>query len=40
LLRTNALFANDEHPEGEVFDFRYDGDGGKFAAGTAYLKGA
>jgi hypothetical protein len=40
LMDTKAKFANDEHREGAEFDFRYDGEGKKFAAGTAYLKDA
>jgi hypothetical protein len=34
----NAKFGNGEMPEGETFDFKYDSDGGKFGAGTAWLK--
>lgn len=34
----NAKFGNDEKPDGEPFDFKYDSDGGKFGAGTAWLK--
>ncbi len=36
-----ALFGDDEdHKNGEVFDFRYDDDGEIFGAGTAFLKGS
>jgi len=34
----NALFGDEEHENGEVFDFRYDDDGEIFGAGTAFLK--
>jgi len=34
----NAKFGDTEQPDGEVFDFRYDDEGGKFGAGTAWLK--
>jgi hypothetical protein len=36
----NAKFGDDEHPDGEVFDFRYDDEDGQFGAGTAFLKGS
>ena len=34
----NALFGDEDHEDGEVFDFRYDDDGEIFGAGTAFLK--
>jgi hypothetical protein len=34
----NAKFGNTEQTDGQPFDFRYDSDGGKFGAGTAWLK--
>jgi len=33
-----ARYGDDEHEEGEVFDYRYDEDGGEWGAGTAFLK--
>jgi hypothetical protein len=36
----NAKFANSEQPDGTEFDFRFDGEGGKMGAGTAFLKGS
>ena len=35
-----AKYGDDEHPEGETFDYRYDDDGGQYGAGTAFLKGS
>jgi hypothetical protein len=32
-----AKYGDEEHPEGEVFDYRFDDDGGQFGAGTAFL---
>ena len=34
----SAKYGNDDHPEGETFDYKYDEDGEKFGAGTAFLK--
>lgn len=36
VIKTTALFADDENEE--EFDFKYDEDGEKFGAGTAFLK--
>ena len=36
----HAKFADAGHPDGETFDFRYDDQGQKFGAGTAFLKGS
>lgn len=36
VIDTHAKFGDDSHEE--EFDFRFDEDGGKFAAGTAFLK--
>jgi hypothetical protein len=33
-----ARYGDDEHSEGEVFDYRFDDDGGEWGAGTAFLK--
>lgn len=33
----NAKYGDGDHPEGEVFDYRFDDDGGQFGAGTAFL---
>ena len=33
-----ALYGDAEHEEGEVFDYRFDEDGEKWGAGTAFLK--
>jgi hypothetical protein len=33
-----ARYGDDEHPEGESYDYRFDDDGGKWGAGTAFLK--
>lgn len=33
-----AKFGDDEHPDGETFDFKFDDEGGQFGAGTAFLK--
>jgi hypothetical protein len=33
-----AKYGDDEHPDGETFDYEYDDEGGKFGAGTAFLK--
>lgn len=38
LLKTSAKFASDEQPDGKEFDFKYDDEGDKFGAGTAFLK--
>jgi hypothetical protein len=38
LLKTGVKFASGEHPDGREFDFKYDEEGGKFGAGTAFLK--
>ena len=35
-----AKYGDDEHPEGETFDYRYDDDSGQWGAGTAFLKGS
>ena len=34
-----AKYGDNDHPEGEVFDYRFDDDGGEWGAGTAFLKG-
>lgn len=33
-----ALYGDEQHADGEVFDYRYDSDGEVFGAGTAFLK--
>jgi hypothetical protein len=33
-----SLWGNEEQIDGKGFDFKYDGDGSKFGAGTAWLK--
>jgi hypothetical protein len=33
-----AKYGDDSHPAGEVFDYRFDDDGGEWGAGTAFLK--
>jgi len=33
-----SQWANSEEPDGKEYDFRYDEDGGKFGAGTAWLQ--
>ena len=38
VANTEAKFGDDDHPDGEPFDFKYDEDGAKFGAGTAFLK--
>ncbi len=34
----NAKFGDSSNPDGEAFDFKFDGDGGVFGTGTAWLK--
>jgi len=34
----NAKFGDSANPDGEAFDFKFDGDGGVFGTGTAWLK--
>ncbi len=33
-----ARYGDEDHPDGEVFDYRYDDDGEEWGAGTAFLK--
>jgi len=35
-----ARYGDEDNPDGEVFDYRYDDDGEKWGAGTAFLKGS
>ena len=36
-IKTSALFADAEHPDGDIFHFRYDTENERFAAGSAFL---
>jgi hypothetical protein len=38
LMRTNMKFADGDHPDGEIFDFKWSEDYDLWAAGTAFLR--
>lgn len=38
MLKKDVLIGDDDHPEGEIFDFKWSGDHEIWAAGTAFLR--
>jgi len=38
VIDTGAKYGDDDHEDGKEFDYKFDEDGDKYGAGTAFLK--